>query len=161
MGNIAVSREPLRSSGVTTPSVWDPFRAMRELMNWEPFREMAPSIPQLTNFAPSFDVKETPEGYVFKCDVPGVKESDLSVTLTGNRLSINGKRESERKESGDTYYTYERSYGDFSRVFTLPDGVDPNSVMADLKDGVLTVSIRKSEQAQAKRIAIKTAAQKS
>lgn len=157
MANITVSKEAPR----TTPSVWDPFRVMRELMNWEPFAEMAPSIPQLSEFAPSFDVKETPEGYVFKADVPGVKESDLSVTLTGNRLSINGKRESERKESTDTYYTYERSYGDFSRVFTLPEGVDPNGVMADLKDGVLTVSIKKSEQAQAKRIAVKSAAQKS
>ncbi len=162
MGNITVSREaPLRSGGVTTPSVWDPFRVMRELMNWEPFREMAPSVSQLSSFAPSFDVKETPEGYIFKADVPGVKESDLSVTLTGNRLSISGKRESERKESTDTYYTYERSYGDFSRIFTLPEGVDPNGVMADLKDGVLTVSIHKNEKAQAKKIAIKSPAQKS
>lgn len=158
MGNIAVTKEAPR----TVPSVWDPFRAMRDLMSWDPFREMVPSsISQALEFAPSFDVKETPESYVFRADVPGVKESDLSVTLTGNRLSINGKREAERKEASDTYYCYERSYGDFSRVFTLPEGVDSNAVHADLKDGVLTVSIKKNVEAQAKRIAIGSAAQKS
>jgi HSP20 family protein len=158
MANIAVSKEAPR----TVPSVWEPFRAMRNLMGWDPFREMIPSIPKLAEeFAPSFDVKETPESYVFRADVPGVKESDLAVTLTGNRLSISGKREAERKETTDTYYCYERSYGDFSRSFTLPEGVDSNAVHADLKDGVLTVSIRKNAQSQAKRIAIKSAAQKS
>src|SRR5262245_43358340 len=81
-----------------------------------------------------------------KADVPGVKESDLDVTLTGNRLTISGKREAERKEQTETYYAYERSYGDFTRAFTLPDGIDTNSVVADLKDGVLTVSVRKTPE---------------
>lgn len=158
MANIAVTRE----APSTAPSL---FRTMRELMGWDPFAEMVPSIPHVSAFAPSFDVsfdvKETSDGYVFKADVPGVKESDLSVTLTGNRLSISGQRESERKESTDTYYMYERSYGDFSRTFTLPEGVDSSGVIADLKDGVLTVSVKKSPQAQAKKIAIGTASQKS
>ncbi len=159
MANIAISKEAPR----TVPSTWDPFRAMRDLMGLEPFHEMVPSIPSLSvsAFVPSFDVKETPESYVFRADVPGVKESDLSVTLTGSRLNIGGKREAERRESSDTYYCYERSYGDFSRTFTLPEGVDANTVHADLKDGVLTVSIMKSASSQAKRIAIKSASLKS
>ena len=161
MANIAVSKEAPR----TVPSIWDPFRAMRDLMGWDPFREMVPSVPSVSALVPSFevsfDVKETPESYVFRADVPGVKESDLSVTLTGSRLNVSGKREAERKESSDTYYCYERSYGDFSRTFTLPEGVDANTVHADLRDGVLTVSIMKNASSQAKRIAIKSAAQKS
>ncbi|HSQ62974.1 MAG TPA: Hsp20 family protein, partial [Polyangiaceae bacterium] len=75
--------------------------------------------------------------------------------------NISGKREAERKESSDTYYCYERSYGDFSRTFTLPEGVDANTVHADLRDGVLTVSIMKNASSQAKRIAVKSAAEKS
>ncbi len=72
-----------------------------------------------------------------------------------------GKRESEKQEQTDTYYTYERSYGDFTRAFTLPDGVDMNSVQADLKDGVLALSIKKTPEAQPKKIAVQTTAKKS
>ena len=70
-------------------------------------------------FSPSFEVKETKDSYVFKADVPGVKESDIEGTVTGNRLSISGKREVEHKEQTNTFYTYERSYGDFTRSFLL------------------------------------------
>jgi HSP20 family protein len=112
-------------------------------------------------FAPSFEVKETKDGYVFKADVPGVKESDLDVTVTGNRLAISGKREAEHKEQTDTFYTYERSYGAFTRSFTLPEGVQSESVVADLKDGVLTVSVKKRPELQPKKVPVQTAAKKS
>jgi HSP20 family protein len=135
---------------------------MRELMGWDPFGEMTPFLPQgPSGFVPSFEVKESKDGYSFKADVPGVKESDIAVTVTGNRLTVSGKRESEKQEQTDTYYTYERSYGDFTRSFTLPDGVDMSSVHAELKDGVLTLSIKKSPEAQPKRIAVQSAAKKS
>ena len=121
-----------------------------------------PFIPQVSSsFAPSFEVKETKDGYVFRADVPGVKDSDLEVSATGNRLTVSGKREAEKQEQTDTYYTYERSYGDFTRAFTLPDGVAMNSVRADLKDGVLELSIRKTPEAQPKKIEVQTAAKKS
>ena len=141
---------------------WEPFRMMRNLFGWDPFREMTPFIPQIPQgFAPSFEIKESKEGYVFKADVPGVKEADLSVNVTGNRLSISGRREAEKEEKTDTYYTYERSYGDFARSFTLPDGVDMSTVRADLKDGVLMVSIKKTPEAQPKKVAIQTSGTKS
>jgi HSP20 family protein len=140
----------------------DPWRMMREMMNWDPFREMLPLTSSLaTGFAPAFEVKETPDGYLFKADVPGVKESDLEVTLTGNRLTISGKREAERQEQKDQYYAYERSYGSFTRSFTLPDGIDTQSVHADLKDGVLSLLVKKTPEAQPKKIAVQTAAKKS
>ena len=87
--------------------------------------------------------------------------SELDVTVTGNRLTISGKREAEKREQTDTYYTYERSYGDFNRSFTLPDGVDMTSVYADLKDGVLTLSIKKAPEAQPKKIPVQSTARKS
>jgi HSP20 family protein len=163
MANIAVKKDD--KSAPLAPGwerSWDPFRMMRDLMSWDPFREMTPFTPQIpAGFMPSFEVKETKEAYVFKADVPGVKESDLNVTVTGNRLTVAGKREEEKKEHTDAYYTYERSYGDFSRSFTLPEGVDMSSVNADLKEGVLTLSVKKTPEAQPKKIEIGTPAKKS
>jgi HSP20 family protein len=164
MANIAIRRE---NGNKTAPlATWEPrwegIRTMRDLLNWDPFREMAPFVAQLpAGFVPSFEIKETKEAYVFKADVPGIKESDLDVTLTGNRLTVSGKREAEKQEQTDTYYAYERSYGDFARSFTLPEGVDANSVNAELNQGVLTLSIKKTPEAQPKKIAVQSAAKKS
>src|SRR5262245_52669483 len=84
--------------------VWDPFRAMRELMGWDPFREMTPLLaPETGAFTLDVDVKEMPDAYVFKADVPGIKEKDLEVTFTDNRLTLSGKREEERREEKATY----------------------------------------------------------
>jgi len=164
MANIAVRKENQNAPAplTTADTRWEPFRVMRELMGWDPFREMTPFAAQIPmGYVPSFEVKETKDGYTFKADVPGVKESDLEVTVTGNRLTVAGKRDAEKQEQTDTYYTYERSYGSFTRSFTLPEGVDTNSVHADLKDGVLTLDIKRTPEAQPKKIAVQTAAKKS
>lgn len=137
----------------------DPFqRLVRDMMRWDPFREMAPTwmASEAPTFAPAFEVKETKEAFLFKADMPGVKDKDLEVKLHGNRLTISGKREAEHEDKSDAYYTYERSYGSFLRAFTLPDGIDGDHVQADLKEGVLTVAIPKKVGAQAKTIAVKT-----
>ncbi len=164
MGNITVRRDngnrPAMLANVEPR--WEPFRLMRDLMGWDPFSEMTPYMPQAAaGFVHSFEIKETKDGYSFKADVPGVKESDIDITVTGNRLTVAGKRESEKEDQTDTYYTYERSYGDFTRSFTLPDGVDMNSVHADMKDGVLTLWLKKAPGAQTKKIAIQSATKKS
>ena len=90
-----------------------------------------------------------------------MKDSDVEVSLTGNRLSITGKRDSEKEEKNDAYYVYERSYGSFSRSFTLPTGVDASHVAANLEKGVLTVSVAKTPEVQTKKIAIGGEKQKS
>lgn len=165
MGNIQVKSHENPKAAPIVPARdprLEPFRALRELMAWDPFREMQMlSAPLPGVFAPSFEVKETKDGFVFKADIPGVKESDVDVTLTGNRLAISGKRHSEHEDKTDTYYAYERSYGDFSRTFTLPDGIDGKSMAADLKDGVLTVSVAKTPEASTRKIPIQTQAKKS
>ena len=140
---------------------WDPFRVIRDMMGWDPFREMTPYAHTPSGFIPTFEIKESKDGYLFKADVPGVKESDLDVTVTGNRLTIAGRREAEKHEHSDTYYAFERSYGDFTRTFTLPEGVDMSSVHADLKDGVLTLTLRKLPELQPKKIPILSALKKS
>lgn len=142
---------------------WDPVRAMRDLLRWDPFREMAPVSPAIsmpTTFNPSFDVTENKDAYVFKADVPGIKKEDLEISTTGNRVQIAGKRDTEHETKSDTAYVYERQYGSFCRSFTLPDGADIDHAKSELKDGVLTLVIPKTPGAQSKKIAISTSTSK-
>ena len=142
---------------ITRARGWDPFEMMQDLMRWDPFREMSRRMvgDEPAAFNPTFDVKETKDSYVFRADLPGVKEDDLDISLTGNRLAITGHRQAENKEEGEQFYAYERSYGSFSRSFTLPEGIDAEHVQADLKDGVLSVVLPKKPEVQPKRIALK------
>lgn len=145
---------------------WNPVRMMREMLRWDPFREMTPLLPSFAPFermewSPSFDVSENKDAYLFKVDVPGVKKEDLEITTAGNRVQISGKRDTEEEKKTDTYYTYERQYGSFTRSFTLPDGADLEHSKSELKDGVLTLVIPKKPGAQAKKIPIAAAGAKS
>jgi HSP20 family protein len=139
---------------------WDPFRAMRDLLRWDPFREMSAFEPyggaETAMFMPAFEVKETKEGYSFKADLPGVKDADLEITLSGNRMTISGKREAEQREKSDTFYAYERTYGSFARTFTLPEGADMENLHAELKGGVLTMLVPRRPEMQPRKIQIKT-----
>jgi len=141
-----------------TATEWSPLRAMREMLRWDPFREMAPMFPTAAfeglEWNPSFDVTETKDAYVFRADVPGVKREDLEITSTGNRLQISGKRESEHEKKTDTVYTYERQAGRFTRAFTLPNGADVEHAKSDLEDGVLTLVVPKLVDAQSRKIPI-------
>jgi HSP20 family protein len=128
-------------------------------MHWDPFRQMAPfstgeELP--ARITPDFEIKETKEGFVFKADLPGFKEKDIDITMTGNRLTISGKREAEKEEATDTYYARECSYGAFTRAFTLPEGTDGNdNIRAELASGVLTLHLPKRPELQPKRIEVK------
>jgi HSP20 family protein len=134
---------------------WDPLRMMRDVFRWDPFREMAPTFTtDIETYAPAFEVKETKDSFVFKADLPGLKDKDVDVSVTGSRLTINGRREAEKEEKSDTFYTYERSYGSFTRSFTLPDQADLEHVRAELKSGELTVVIPKAPTAVAKKIPV-------
>ncbi len=130
----------------------DPFRVMDALLRWDPFSGHL-SGGNL-EFVPRFDVKETKDAYVIQADLPGVKDEELEVSLSGNLLTVSGRREEEHRDEGESYYTMERSYGSFVRSFTMPNGVDGEGVSADLKQGVLTVHFPKRPEAQPKRISI-------
>ena len=137
---------------------WDPFQTMRELMSLDPFRELMPRLWRAEEagvpYAPSFDVKETKDAFVFKADLPGLREEDLDINVTGNRLTVSGKREAEQVEESETFYCSERSYGAFTRAFTLPEGTNADQIRAELKEGVLTVNVPRSAEAQPKKISI-------
>lgn len=135
---------------------FDPYRAMRSLLNWDPFQELTPRLwrDESAAFVPAFDVKESKDAYEFSADLPGFREQDVDINVSGNRLTISGEREAERSEESDTFFCSERSYGSFTRTFTLPDDVDTEQVKAELSDGVLNVHIPKAEERQAKRIPV-------
>ncbi len=157
MSNIIVRRG---SGGqqLQSPTEWNPFRMMRDLMHWDPFAEMAPLAQFPTaaaaSFFPAFEVKETKDAYQFTADVPGIKEKDLEITSSGNRLTVSGKREAEKEEKGDTFFMYERSFGSFTRTFTLPDNVDLEHIKAELQDGVLALAVPKKPESQPKKITV-------
>jgi len=155
MANIVKSNE-LQSSEL------DPFRMLREWMRWDPFRAIAPVFGRSEReWTPSFEVRENDESYLFKADLPGLKQDDLDVTLAGNRLQIAGKRDAEHETKEDKVYIYERTFGSFLRTFTLPDDIDVEHVRSELKDGVLTVVVPKTVAAKPKKIQISTGTTKS
>jgi HSP20 family protein len=129
----------------------NPFRVMDALLRWEPFQESR-SL-RGAPFTPRFDVKETKDGFLFRADLPGVKDSDLDISVTDNVLTVSGKRVEERTE-GEQYFTLERTSGEFSRSFSLPESADVNGVTADLKEGVLTLQVPKKPETQPRRIKV-------
>ncbi len=158
MANITVRKQ---DAGAPAPRAeWEPARWMRDLVRWDPFREIMPAWPgvEALPFSPAFEVKETGDGYVFTADLPGVADKDVEITRTGDRLTMPGKRETEHEEQGERFYTRERTFGRFTRSFTLPDGVDLEHIRAELKSGVLTVVVPKTSEARPRKIAIKTEA---
>ncbi len=135
--------------------VVEPFRLMRDFFRWDPYRDTQLEPEQNAYFLPSFDVKETPEAYIFTADLPGIQRGDLDIDLTGNRLSIKGRRAFEAKAEGETFHIAERAHGSFARTFTLPEEVLASEVHAELKDGVLTLSVPKRPEAKPQKIQIK------
>jgi HSP20 family protein len=158
MSAISVSRKNEREvPGTFARREFEPFRLMRDLFRWDPFQEMRPAWSfETAAYAPAFDIKETKEAFVFKADLPGVREQDLEVTSTGNHLTVSGKREVEKEEKEETFYAYERSFGSFTRAFALPDFADAEHVRAELKNGELTIVVPKLAAAVAKRIPVAT-----
>jgi HSP20 family protein len=101
-----------------------------------------------------FDVRETSDAFILQADMPGVVEKDIDISLANNRLTISGKRESEQEVKGETYYRSERTWGNFSRSFTLPTDVDANKVGAELKNGVLVISLPKTGESTTRHIPV-------
>lgn len=110
------------------------------------------AAPPVRSFTPALDVRANDEEIVFTADVPGVKEEDLEITLDDGVLTIKGQR--RYQGNGKDKVWLGRSYGSFSRSFTLPDTVDPEHLTADLADGVLTVRVGQQPKAKPRKITI-------
>ena len=133
-----------------TPNFWDPFRIMFELMG-EPHRELRHVEPA---FVPTFEVFERKDAYVFKADLPGIKQEDLDIRIDGNTLSVSGERKFEKDEKRENFRRVERRYGSFSRSFELPSSADRDNITANFKDGILQIEVPKRAEARGKQIQI-------
>jgi HSP20 family protein len=109
-----------------------------------------------TGWIPHMDVMEIDNAYVIEADLPGMAVADINVQVEANKLIIAGERKSEQDGRTSHFTHFERMYGKFQRAFTLPEGVDINAVEANYVNGVLTVNVPKSAEAQSKRIAVQS-----
>ena len=126
------------------PSLYDPFRTFGQ---------------KLAEFlTPASDAKLAENNYTITMELPGVAEDDIELTVHDGVVTVQGEKTAEREEEGETWYFSERQYGAFSRSFRLPPDADERTVEAGLKDGVLTISVPKSEPKSkaAKKVKIKT-----
>ena len=112
-------------------------------------------IMKVTDWSPSVDITEDEKEYLITADAPGVKKDDLKVTVENGTLTVSGERKSEKEEKGKKFHKVERSFGSFSRSFTLPEDAEDEKLSAQFKEGVLTVHLPKSTKAQAKNKEIK------
>jgi HSP20 family protein len=103
---------------------------------------------------PRIDVAETEENVIVTAEIPGVKQDDVTITVTDDILTIKGEKKEEKEIKREDYCSIERSYGSFMRSITLPSSVQADKAKATHKDGVLTVTIPKSESAKPKSIKV-------
>ena len=103
---------------------------------------------------PAVDVSETDTELKVRAELPGMTQNDIELHLQDNVLTLKGEKKQEKKEEKENYHRIERSYGSFTRSFTLPAGVKQEDVKATFKDGVLEITLPKSEEAQPKKISI-------
>jgi HSP20 family protein len=106
----------------------------------------------LTAWSPALDVREDKDSFVIRAELPGLKREDIEVSLQDGALVISGERKFEKTEEGVEVHRQERYYGKFQRALTLPEPVAVDKVKADYKDGILTVTLPKTEEARPRKI---------
>jgi HSP20 family protein len=126
------------------PQLYDPLRGLgQKIADW---------------IAPRADAAASQDFYEINMELPGVSADEINISLHNGQLTIKGEKHYEREQTGRTYFFSEREYGAFQRSFRLPADVEPDSVTADFKDGVLMVKVPKSGPAadSSKKIEIRT-----
>lgn len=113
---------------------------------------------QAAVWRPSVDIAENENEFVVTVDLPGIKHEDLDVSVVNGRLTIKGERRRESESKVGNVHRVERAYGTFTRAFDLPSAVNPDGIAASYRDGVLTVTVPKAEEAKPKQIQVKVSA---
>ena len=132
------------------PDLWDAFDQMvgRGVESASPSFYAEPGYPALNVF-------EQGEGIVLETELPGVTASDIGISVSGQEISINGQRKPPQLAK-PTWTRQERPHGNFSRTLTLPWEIDPDTVEASLREGVLTVTVFKSQKCRTRKITVQT-----
>jgi len=162
-----------KTLNMNTIQKWNPFRAS---VSWDPIRELEEMQKRLgsllgsrlsvftdggeeeftvSEWSPPVDIAEDDKEYTVKAELPGMTKEDIKVTVEGGVLSITGERKVEKEEKHKKYHRIERSYGTFTRSFTLPEAASADKVSAEFNDGVLKVHLPKEEKAKPKSVEVK------
>ena len=140
-------------------SLLTPFRALRDEFD-ELFNRLSSDWDGgkwLTReFSPAYDLSETADAFQVRMDVPGIKPDDITVQVTGDSVQISGERKEEKEEKGKTWHRVERHSGSFSQILRLPNPVNEDKVQAEFSDGVLTVTLPKTEATKVKTVKVKS-----
>ena len=141
---------------------YDPFREMRSLQD-EVNRLFTSSFSRGGGesdlmrgaWSPQVDIFENQNEIVLEAELPGMKPEDVDISIENNVLTIHGERKFEKKDENDNFHRVERSYGNFTRSFTLPPTVQSENANAEFENGVLRLTLAKREEAKPRRIEIK------
>ncbi len=132
----------------------DTFRQeMDSLLEWAFGRGWGDGFLE-NSWVPPVDVEQETDRFRIRVDLPGVKRDEIQITVNGDTLTVSGEKKRETETKKDDAYRAERYYGSFSRSLTLPSAVDTNKIEASYKDGVLEITVPKSEEARPKQIKI-------
>ncbi|HVG08247.1 MAG TPA: Hsp20/alpha crystallin family protein [Thermoanaerobaculia bacterium] len=138
---------------------WNPTTAY--LTTREPFFRMFDSFfngdtqgEETRAWVPPVDIQENGDAYLFHAELPGMSKEDIHITLENSVLRVSGERKFEKDAKKENYHRVERTYGTFTRTFTLPTQVDPEKVQAAFENGILTITVPKAEVAKPRRITI-------
>jgi HSP20 family protein len=140
---------------------YDPFRELRNLQDemTRLFTGVSPSGYSREDMMhgawnPSVDIWEEKDHLVLEAELPGMKRDDFELTIENNVITLKGERKFEKKADGDNYHRVERSYGSFTRSFTLPQNVTADGAKAEFNNGVLHVTLPKREETKARKIEV-------
>ena len=141
---------------------WSPSREMTTLPNYFSrfFDDMFPSKGfynedlETAHWFPRVDILDKDEEIVIKAELPGMEKEDIKIDVRDRVLTLKGERKYDNEVTDKNYYRRERAFGKFERSFDLPDGLDPEKIKADYKDGLLSVEIPKPEKVKPKKITI-------
>lgn len=135
-------------------SPWNRLRALTEQID-DIFGVEPGGTRAIGEWGPPVDLEETENELIFTAELPGMNKDDVDIEIENGVLAIRGEKKEERKEEQKgRRYVYERQYGSFLRSFTLPRSVDQDRIRARFDNGVLTVTLPKTEQARGKRISV-------
>ena len=119
------------------------------------FRDLFEGEERVITYAPRVDVVENKENFIVRAELPGMKKDDVKLTLENSVLTLSGEKRFDEKRDEENFHLRESRYGKFERSFRLTDNIDRSNIVADYKDGVLTISLPKTKESQSKEIAIK------
>lgn len=138
-------------------STWTPFNRLATLRD-EMDRLFGLTTPRdfglVNGWSPALDIYQDKDDVIVKVELPGMKKEEISISMHEGMVSISGERKTETESKEGESFRRERFYGKFHRTIALPTAVNPNKVKAAYKDGVLTVTLPKAEEAKPKQIEV-------